>query len=297
MDRRAQDLQHIRYACAQGVAHLVLSRPEKRNALGIGPGSMRDEIRTALQWADHDDEVRCVVLTAEGDTFCGGGDLTGVATPEGIAGDVALVSQVDDFHRAVREVSKPVIAAVQGSCLGAGVGLVIQSDFVLAADDARFGLPEGRFGHPGGSELAAVVGPAWAKFLIFTGESIDADQAVKCGLALMTIPRDRLLDRATELAARIARMPKASLMLNKRAVDTSVEASGRAAGRLAGRSIDTLTKVASHDAQAPDGRAFEDVLAADGVAGLKTAMNQQFTGSWLSTVVRPDSAAQEAGAR
>ncbi|WP_286958374.1 MULTISPECIES: enoyl-CoA hydratase/isomerase family protein [Arsenicicoccus] len=276
--------EHVRYAVASGVAQIVLARPERRNVLGVGPGSSRTEILQALLVADHDDAVGCILLHAEGDAFCGGGDLTGAALPEGIDGDLWLVTQVDDFHARVRAVSKPVVVAVQGSCLGAGLGMIVQADLVLAGDDARFGLPEGRFGHPGGAELAAVVGASWAKFLIFTGETIGAQQAVECGLALAVIPREMLLTRALDLAQRIATMPPTSLRLNKRAIDAAVESAGRAAGRVAGRAVDVLTKSASHAATAPDGRRFEDIVTAQGVRGLRTATAQQVRGSWLDSV-------------
>lgn len=278
------DFAHIRYAVGNGIAEVVLARPDKRNALGVGPGSSREEIAAALRRADADDEVGCILVHAEGDSFCGGGDLSGAPTGGGPADDVDLVADVDDFHASIRSVGTPVVVAVQGHCLGAGLGMVINADLVLAADDARFGLPEGRFGHPGGAELAGVIGAAWAKFLIFTGESIGADRAVAVGLALVVIPRADLLERARDLSRRIASLPRTSLSLNKRAIDSAIEASGASAGRTAGRAIDALTKVISHEASAPDGRRFEDVLVADGVAGLKEAMNHQFSGTWLDTL-------------
>lgn len=281
----ATDFTTIRLERRAGVAHLVLARPDKLNALGFGPGSNRDEIARALQLADADPEVGAILIRAEGRAFCAGGDLSGLPALEGLAQDELVIATVDRFHAAVRQTAKPLIAAVHGACLGAGLGFIAQCDIVLAADDARFGLPEGRFGHPGGSELVPLIGQAWAKFLIFTGESISAARAVDIGLALLVLPRDRLEAGASELAERIARMPRDAMRLNKAAIDRAGEAGGRAAARLAGRAGDLFTKALSGAARAPDGRLFQEILQAEGPQGLKQAQKQQYTDSWLEQYV------------
>lgn len=273
--------QHVRLERRAGVAHLVLSQPDRLNVLGFGPGSSRDEIVRALREADADDEVGAILISAEGRAFCAGGDLAGLPKDPTPAQDQAMIDEVDRFHAAVRATSKPLIAAVHGLCLGAGLGFIAQCDIVLAAADAQFGLPEGRFGHPGGAELSAIIGPAWAKFLIFTGEPLNAGQAVQIGLALMAIPTEQLQAAATELCERIARMPRDALRLNKAAIDRATEAGGRGAGRLAGRAADATTKAMSRHARAPDGRLFETILAEEGTRGLKRAREQQYTDSWL----------------
>lgn len=273
--------QHVSYSVRAGVAHLVLDRPDKRNALGLGPGSSRDEIQLALTQAGGDRDVRCVVIVAAGSSFCGGGDLSDPAiqdlTPD------ELVAAVDEFNASVRNVAVPVIAAVQGHCLGAGVAFIAQCDFVLAAEDAVFGLPEGRFGDPAGSELAEVVGPAMAKFLAFTGERLNAEQARECGLVLFTLPTAEMRERATALAEQIARMPSEALVLNKRAINAATEAGGRGSARLAGRARDVVTRSRTVSATAPDGRRFADILRADGVAGIKEATKQQSPQPWLAS--------------
>lgn len=275
------NFQHILLEQRQGVAHLVLNRPDKRNALGFGPDSSRGEIVRALQQADQNPDVRVILISARGPDFCAGGDVKGLPTDPTPADDLWVIQQVDAFHEAIRAIRKPVIAAVHGRCLGAGLSFISQSDFVLAAESAQFGLPEGRFGHPGGSELAAAIGPAWAKFLIFTGEPISAAHAVRLGLVLMTLPDAELADAATDLCERIARMPADAVVLNKRAIEKATEAGGRAAGRAAGRSSDVITKAMSRRAAAPDGRPFEHIISTEGTQGLKQAMAQQYTESWL----------------
>src|SRR5690606_3480875 len=139
----------------------------------------------------------------------------------------------------------------------------------------------GRFGHPGGAELSAIIGPAWAKFLIFTGEPVGAARAQQLGLVLLTLAGEHLREAATQLCERIARMPRDATRLNKAAIDRASEAAGRAAGRLAGRAADATTEAMSRPARAPDGRLFEAILAEEGTKGLKRAREQQYTESWL----------------
>lgn len=276
------EYQHVQHAILDGVGHLVLSNPEKMNTLGIGPGSSRDEIARALAAADASDEVGCHLITAQGRAFCAGGDLTGAPETENVLDEHLLVQQIDAFHAAIRALRKPVVAGVHGLCLGAGLGFMAQLDLVVAADDARFGLIEGRIGHPGGSEIVPLVGAAWAKFMILTGELLDAERAAEIGLVLTVVPRDVLDERVFDLARRIASLPREGTLLNKAAIDRMVEASGRTAGRLVGRTHDAMTKAMAAFARAPDGRRFEEIIAEEGVDGMKKARDQQFKGGWLT---------------
>lgn len=279
------EYKHIQLLKQSGVAHVILDRPEKRNALGFGPGSSRDDIARALRQADADSNIGAIVLRAHGPVFCAGGDLSGLPPGEGPLQDELLISMVDEFHTTVRQTRKPLIAAVNGPCLGAGMGLIAQCDFVLAGSDARFGLPEGRFGHPGGSELVPMIGSSWAKFLILTGELIDAATAVDIGLALVELPAASLQEACLALAERMARLPIEAQCANKQAINRAAEAGGRAAGRLAGRAADLATKSLSRLARAPDGRLFDDILKTDGPHGLKQAQKQQFSDSWMDKYV------------
>lgn len=279
------EYKHLQLLKLAGVAHVILDRPEKRNVLGFGPGSSRDDIVRALRDADADSGIGAIVVRANGPVFCAGGDLSGLPAGAGPVQDQSLISMVDDFHAALRQTRKPLIAAVNGPCVGAGMGLIAQCDFVLAGSDARFGLPEGRFGHPGGSELVPMIGSAWAKFLILTGELIPATTAVDIGLALAVLPAHSLQEGAVALAERMARLPIEAQCANKRAIHLAEETGGRAAARLAGRAADLVTKSLSSLARAPDGRLFEEILQADGPQGLKQAQQQQFSDSWMEKYV------------
>ncbi|MBX9897616.1 MAG: enoyl-CoA hydratase/isomerase family protein [Qipengyuania sp.] len=280
----AERYDHILYEVQNEVAHIVLNRPEKLNALGMGPGSSRDEIARALTIASDDESIGSVLIRAAGRAFCAGGDLSRIGGK--IVSDTARDNQIFNenvigFNEAVRRVRKPVIAAVHGLCLGTAMGFVAQCDFVIAADTARFGLIEGRIGHPGASDLVPVIGAAWTKYLIFTGEMIDAWRAERIGLVLGVEPEALLIERAVDLAERLARMPREALHLNKACIEGVLESSGRAAGRVAGRAHDAITKTMSSVAKAPDGRYFEDILRAEGMEGLKAARAGQYSTPWL----------------
>jgi enoyl-CoA hydratase/carnithine racemase len=265
-----------------GVARIRLDRPERMNALGIGPGSNRAELAAAVRTADADESIGCILLTAAGPAFCAGGDLTGVAPAVTPVDDYAFVSELGAFYEELRAVRTPIVGAVQGLCLGAGMSLAAQCDLLVAADDARFGLIEGRMGHPGATEIAPIVGAAWAKFLILTGELIDASQAERIGFVLAVVPAAELAARAVDLARRVAAVPRASAVMNKAAVDAMADAMGRQDARRVGRAHDVTTKGAARQATAPDGRLFDDILREEGTAGLKKARDSQFTGRWLA---------------
>ena len=273
--------RHLLVEKRDGVCEIVLNRPEKLNALGIGPGSNREEIATALSLADADPDIGCILIRANGRAFCAGGDLTGSARTGTPFDEHLFNADIVRFYAAIRAIHKPVIAAVHGPCLGAGMGFVAQCDIVVAGDDARFGLIEGRIGHPGATEIVPLVGAAWAKFLILTGELIDAELAQRIGLVLTVTPKATLLARAQDLARRIARMPREAVILNKAGINNMSDAMGRAAGRMVGRAYDTLTKSMSSQARAPDGRRFEDILQAGGMDELKRARDTQYSANWL----------------
>jgi enoyl-CoA hydratase/carnithine racemase len=281
----SSQFQHLLYEVQGGVAEIVLNRPDKLNALGIGPGSNREEIIAALRQADADDAVGCILVRANGKAFCAGGDLSGggAGTP---LDEHLFGASIVAFYAAIRAIHKPIVVAIHGLCLGAGMGFVAQCDLLVASSDARFGLIEGRIGHPGATELVPVIGAAWAKFLILTGELIDAERARSIGLLLCVEPPDQLLARTRELARRIASLPREGVLLNKACIADMSDAMGRAAARLVGRAHDSVTKSMAASAKAPDGRRFADILREGGVDALKRARDQQYQGNWLAPSAR-----------
>lgn len=276
--------QHILYQVEDGVATITLNRPDKLNTLGIGHGSSRDEIGQALVRANADRDVGCVLLNANGRAFCAGGDLGGSRSEpaeETVLDNHLFNAAILNFFSTFKAMHKPVIAAVHGLCIGSALGMLAQCDLVVASDDARFGLIEGRIGQPGASELVPLIGAQWTKFLILTGELIDAYRAAEIGLILTVEPADVLQERCRALAVRIARMPRDGVLLNKACIDNVAEASGRYLGRMVGRPFDAMTKTMAQTARAPDGRRFADILKSEGMGGLKKARNQQYQEPWL----------------
>jgi enoyl-CoA hydratase/carnithine racemase len=275
------DLDDITYAPLDGVGEITLDRPARLNPISARPGGTRDQILWALSEAESDPDVGSVLLTGAGRAFSAGGDLTGNQPRESAFEQQEFIEAAEAFHRRVRAARIPVVAAVNGMCLGAAVSLVACCDFVLAAESARFGLPEGRIGLVGAGPLVPVVGRQWAKFLILTGEMIDARLAREIGLVLSVEADDVLLTRGRELCRRLARLPREAVLLNKRHVDAVADAAGDAAGRVAGAAHDALTLANSARAAAPDGRTFRQILADEGTDGLKQARAAQYDGPWL----------------
>lgn len=168
-------------------AWITLDEPAKRNALSA---EMTRELAGHLAAALDDPEVRAVVITGAGKAFCSGADLT--------AGDAGSPSSQDPFAEILRRIwlaPKPVIAAVNGSAFGGGLGLVAAADIAIAADDAAFGFSEVRIG-----VIPAIIsvfvlpklGPHHAMRLFLTGERFDAKQAVEYGLIHRAVPADSL---------------------------------------------------------------------------------------------------------
>jgi enoyl-CoA hydratase/carnithine racemase len=275
------ELDEISYDKADGIGAITLDRPEKLNPISARAGGTRDQILWALADAEADPDIGCVLISGAGKAFSAGGDLTGNARRETAYEQHAFLETAEVFHRRVREASLPVIAAVHGICLGAALTLVASCDFIIAAKSAKFGLPEGRIGLVGAAPLVPLVGRQWAKFLMFSGEQIDAHKAAQIGLVLTVEPDAELLERARELAGRLARLPREAILLNKRAIDAVAEAGGELAGRMAGQAADAVTLANSGRATAPDGRTFRDIIDNDGMDGLKKARAAQYDTPWL----------------
>jgi enoyl-CoA hydratase/carnithine racemase len=275
------ELDEITYDKVDGVGEITLHRPDQLNPISARVGGTRDQISWALGDAEDDPAIGCVLLKGAGSAFSAGGDLTGNARRDTAAEQNEFLERSERFHDRLRNARLPMVAAVHGYCLGAALQLVATCDIVVAGSSATFGLPEGRIGLVGASPLVAMVGRQWAKFLILTGELIDAQTAHHIGLVLTVEPDDELVERSRELCRRVSRLPRAAALLNKRTVDAVADASGDAAGRVAGAARDIVTLANSAHATAPDGRTFRDILDTEGLDGMKRARAAQYRESWL----------------
>jgi 2-(1,2-epoxy-1,2-dihydrophenyl)acetyl-CoA isomerase len=183
-----------------GVLTLTLNRPEKRNAIN---NDLARALLAALQHAEADTAVRCVVLRGNGLAFCAGRDVSEAPTED----DLVLTQQV---AQAIVRCSKPVVAAVHGWVVGAGLEWMLDADIVVATDTARFKLPEASLGVfvTGGISaiLPAIAGVSRAKALMLLGEEFGAAQAHAWGLVWAVVSPDSLQDEARRCAQRLASM-------------------------------------------------------------------------------------------
>jgi enoyl-CoA hydratase len=203
------------------VALVTINRPEKRNALNI---KTREEGAAALEELRADDSVRVVVFTGAGDkAFVAGADIAEFAgrtavTQRDVMTGRSLFTAVDTFP-------KPVIAMVNGYCLGGGCELALACDLRIASDRASFGQPEINLGIiPGGGgtqRLTHLVGEGKAMELILTGDMIDAQTAFQIGLVNMVVPAAELEAKTMEIANRIAEKSPVALRMAKEAVKTA----------------------------------------------------------------------------
>lgn len=194
-----------------GVQMITLNRPHRLNA--IMP-ELLDDLIAALDAANADDKVGAILLTGEGRAFCAGDDLkefTSQATDE--AGTTAYIERIQDVTRAMVLGDRPVIGAIRGWAVGGGLEWVINCDFAIAARGTRFFFPEislGVFVTGGVTELLPrLVGLRRAREMILLGEKFDADQAKDWGLLRDVVTDEALLPAATDLAKRLAALPRA----------------------------------------------------------------------------------------
>lgn len=213
----------IRHELSDGVATITLNRPESLNALN---GAMRGELLAALKAAGRDDAVRAVVITGEGRGFCSGADLRGGEAERAFRR--VLTDEYNPLIVAIRELPKPVIAAVNGVAAGAGMSLALACDLVYAADDARFILAFGRIGLVPDSgatrTLVRALGRHRAAQLIFGGEPLVAAAAHEAGLVNVVVPAGELASVAHAAAAKLAAAPTRAIALAKRAINHAEDA-------------------------------------------------------------------------
>jgi enoyl-CoA hydratase/carnithine racemase len=217
------DYKCLLYTVQNAVATLTLNRPERLNALG---DTLRDDLHDAVLRAAADPLVRAIVITGAGKGFCSGGDVKAMNEARETRAERPVAEKIaplrDRVLMAMRDAPQPIIAAVNGAAAGAGMNLALACDIRLASTAARFGETFVKRGlHPdwGGTYfLPRIVGLAKAAELIFTGDMIDAGEALRLGIVSAVHPPEELLPRTHELAARIAAGPPIAIRLARRAL-------------------------------------------------------------------------------
>ena len=195
----------MRYELDGHVATITYNRPEAMNAINL---EMRNELNDALARFRDEEEAWVAIVTGEGKAFCVGADLRSGGNSAGEFPGTFWEKPTQNSFESGWEIFKPVIAAVNGYCLGYGLTLVTWCDFVIASERAEFGFPEVRLGVPtivGAIRMPQRLNWQYAMELLLTGDRIDAARAKEIGLAGWVVPHDDLMTEARALAGRLVR--------------------------------------------------------------------------------------------
>ena len=225
--------QHVLRKSEGHVLVVTFNRPEKLNAFDA---RMTEELLDVLQQAATDEEVRTVVLTGAGRGFCAGADVSGFGEAGG--GNPALLRRSMVQHnvplaQALMTFEKPLVAAVNGACAGAGLGIALACDLLVASSDAKFAVSFTRRGlvpdYGVTFWLPRIVGLRAARELCLLGETFPAQRADDLGLTTAVVEPDRLMDEALGYATRLADGAGIAIGLTKRLLQRSFEVDGPAA--------------------------------------------------------------------
>ena len=210
-----------------GIAKLSLNRPDKLNALDT---QLFNELYEALIDSAKDPQIRCIVLTGAGRGFCSGADTSdlGAKSVEEGAEDFGIkMERSNRIIRALRDIEKPIIASVNGVAVGAGMNIALACDIRIASDKASFGEVFVRIGlspdDGGGYLLWRLVGLGKATELMFTGDIIDAEEALRIGLVNQVVPHDELERSTMEFAKKMAKGPTRAIGLAKKILNRGME--------------------------------------------------------------------------
>lgn len=226
----AEEGELVLVETVDGVATVTLNRPDALNALTI---PMKEQLLDAFRSLERDRGVRVVVLTGAGRAFCAGQDLRERMPPDPVPLEIELRERYNPLVLVIRQLSRPVIAAVNGVAAGAGASLAFAADLRIAASGATFVLAFGRIGLVPDSGatwlLPRLVGSARAAELALLGESLTAPDAERIGLVARVVPDVELSSVTRGVAERMASLAPRALALTKRAMQRAEETSFEAA--------------------------------------------------------------------
>jgi enoyl-CoA hydratase len=224
------DLTTVEYRVDGPIARIALNRPERRNALDH---QLLDDIDAAFNAAERDDDVRVVVLSGNGPSFCSGYDLKGsyyITPPEGgwtVANGLDRLRGIEDRYRRIWDFPKPTIARVHGHALAGGCYLQMLCDISVAAADAQLGHPAVRMGGVSSMPLWQVLlGAKQARYLLLTGRVVDGREAERIGLVSVAVPAEELDATVDSIAADCAAIPAAGQRHQKETLNTDLEIMG-----------------------------------------------------------------------
>ena len=219
------DFQNITLEKEGAIAVLTVNRPKALNALDA---LTFDEIEAAINDVGRDESVRVLIVTGSGDkAFVAGADIPSIRALKSAHEGAMTARRGQEVFDGIERLEKPVIAAVNGFALGGGCELALSCDIRLAADTAKMGLPEINLGlipgYGGSQRLPRLIGKSLAKRIMFTGDMVDAAEALRIGLVDEVVPAAELIGAAKKLAAKLASKAPIALGLGKRAVNEGME--------------------------------------------------------------------------
>ena len=219
----------VKWEVKEGIGIITLNRPDKRNAIN---GEVLEGINQSFSEFSLNPEVRVILLQGAGAAFSAGIDfnyLATVARDDGRAPGIRLREGIDAIQsilNRIEKIEKPVVAKIHGFCGGLGCELALTADFRIASESATLGVPEiilGLIPDCGGTtRLTRMLGPAWAKELIMTGDMIPAQRAYEMGLLNQVVPDSLLEEKTQAFVAKLTQRPPLALGLAKRAIDWGV---------------------------------------------------------------------------
>jgi enoyl-CoA hydratase/carnithine racemase len=240
----------VLFTVAEHIATITMNRPHRRNALNF---TAYAQLEAAFRQATHDSDVRCVIVTGVDPAFCSGDDVREIMSgPQALSNRAEASQPVRPTPAAMAalECDKPVIAAVNGPAVGWGMELALFADIRICSDRATFAelfIKRGLVCDVGGfARLPAIVGPAKAAELLFTGDTIDATEALRIGLVTDVVPHDELIGRATALGRRIAANPPLALTAMKTGLNRAAVGEPHAIGSWAIETIRRLMRTEDH---------------------------------------------------
>lgn len=203
------EFKNVKYEKKDKIAYITLNRPEKLNAF------THEMLRELLEiWEDfnHDDSVWVAIFSGTGRAFCAGHDFT--VKEKGI-------NQPPSLHTGGISVTKPVIAAIHGYALGGGCSFALACDVIICSEDAKFGYPQAREGliSTGGPQRLPRLIPGVARWYLYSGEYIDAQEAYRLGMILKVVPREQLMEEAIKLARRLCESSPSSIRYTKQSIE------------------------------------------------------------------------------
>lgn len=268
------EFETLSVSVERGVCLVSLNRPEKLNAMNH---QMIKDLRQVQLWVEEAPEVKAVLLSGAGRSFCVGFDLQEADAASEIPGvkeNRKILEEDFAMLTGFWDCSKPTVSAVYGHCLAGGMELGLSCDLTIAGENTRFGEPELRFGVGIGCMLMPwLTGPKQAKEIYFLGDDrISATDALAMGLINRVVPDDQVLETALALAQKLAVIDEDAMRMTKKAVNRSYEIMGMREAMRAALDIDV--EIASLDT--PDRRKFREISMQEGLKAALAWRNSRF---------------------